>query len=181
MSPTVFTRTSPAALSMSTEPARPSNVVLPTQPVQQRHGAITDRGMLHLTGDAAVKDNAFPSASGHPSGMSNLQTQLRIEAWVRNLAPTKTTWLDVHVFDRDGQLVHTQTLPLRFTHSAGDGGDLFVFDGVIYQGSIATQGSVDARPDARALQYRLYCEQGDQVYTDGLPHWCELRMDAVSG
>ncbi|MGZ8469205.1 MAG: hypothetical protein ACXWZS_05415 [Gemmatirosa sp.] len=166
---------------MSTEPGRASHVVRPTQPVQQRDGAIVDRTMLHLTGDAAEKDNVFPSDSGHSRGMTNLQTQLRIEAWVRNLSFTKTAWLDVHVFDRDGLLLHTETLPLRFTHAAGDGGDMFVFDGVIYQGSVETQGSVDARPDARALQYRLYCQQDDRVYTDGLAHWCELRMDAASG
>jgi hypothetical protein len=166
---------------MSTEPARPSDVVMPTQPVRPREGAIVDRTVIHLTMDAAAKENAFPSDGGRSRGMSNLQTQLRIEAWVRNLGHVKSVWLDAHVFDRDGRLVHSETLPLRFTHSAGDRGDLFVFDGVIYQGSVATQGSVDARPDARAVQYRLYCEQDAQVYTDGLPHWCELRTDAAGG
>ncbi|MDF1501360.1 hypothetical protein [Roseisolibacter sp. H3M3-2] len=166
---------------MSTEPARPSQVALPTQPVRLRQNAISDRTHLRVTGDAATKENAFPSSSGHASGMSNLQTQLRVEAWVRNLSFVKSAWLDVHVFDRDGRLLTSETLPLRYTHAAGDGGDLFVFDGVVYQGSVATQGSVDPRPDARALQYRLYCEQGARVYTDGLQHWCELRTDAAGG
>lgn len=166
---------------MSTEPARPSCVTTPTRPVRSRDGAISDRTVVRLTGDAAVKANAFPSYAGHSRGMTNLQTELRVEAWVRNLSYVKAVWLDVHVFDRAGSLVSSETLPLRFTHAAGDGGDLFVFDGVIYQGSVTTQGSVDVRPDARALQYRLYCEQDAHVYTDGLQHWCELREDAAGG
>lgn len=123
---------------MPTEPARPSDVVMPTQPVRPREGAVVDRTVIHLTMDAAAKENAFPSDGGRSRG-------------------------------------------IRFTHAVGDRGDLFVFDGVIYQVSVATRGSVDARPDARAVQYRLYCEQDAQVYTDGLPHWCELRTDAAGG
>ena len=52
---------------------------------------------------------------------------------------------------------------------------------LLFQGSVATQGSVDARPDARVVEYRLYCEQGDRVFTDGIAHRCELRTDTVSG
>jgi hypothetical protein len=166
---------------MSTEPARPSHVATPARPVCGREGAIRDRTVVRLTGDAALKENVFPSSTGHPSGMSNLQTDLHVEAWVRNLSYAKSVWLDVHLFDRDGSLLSSETFPLRFTNAAGDGGDLFVFDGVVFQGSVATQGSVDARPDARALQYRLYCEQDACVYTDGLQHWCELRADAAGG
>lgn len=162
---------------MSTEPTRPSHVVTPTQPVQPRVGAIVDRTIVHLAGDAAAKENAFPSEAGHTQSTRNMQTQLHVEAWVRNLSYDKTAWLDVHLFDRGGLLLHTETLPLRHARAADDGGDLFEFDGVVFQGSIATQGSVDVRPDARALQYRLYCEQGAHVYTDGLAHWCELLAD----
>lgn len=166
---------------MSTEPARASTAAMPAQAVSARHDAIVDRGMLHLTSDAALKENAFPSYTGHARGMTNMQTQLHVETWVRNTSYQKDVWMDVHVFDRDGVLLHSETRPLRFTRAAGDGGDLFEFDGVLFQGSIATQGSVDPRPDARALQYRLYCQQEAQVYTDGIPHWCELRTDATSG
>lgn len=165
---------------MSSEPARPSDVATPTRPVSPRRDARVDRGMLHLTGDAAVKDNVFPGDTDHPSALHNLQTQLRVEAWVRNVQHVKSVWLDVHVFGRDGTVLYTETCPLRFTHSAADGGDLFVFDGVLYQGSVAAQGAVHRRPDARALQYRLYCEQADGVFTDGISHWCELRTDSAS-
>jgi hypothetical protein len=162
------------------ESADPPHGTPPAHQVAPRAGAITDREMMRVTTDAAVKDNTFPSASGHSSGMSNLQTRLHVEAWVRNASYAKSVWLDVHVFTRDDTLLQRETLPLRFTRAAGNGGDLFVFDGLLYQGSIATPGSVDPRPDARAVQYRLYCEQASQVFTDGSAHWCVLREDALT-
>lgn len=161
--------------------ARAPHAPAVAQPVSLRSGAVVDRAIVHLTGDAAVKDNVFPCTGGAPDGRSNLQTQLRVGAWVRNLTFAKTVWLDAHLFDREGRLVHGETLPLRFTQPADDGGDLFEFDGVVYQGSVATSGTFDERPDARSVQYRLYCEQDATVYTDGLRHWCVLRTDAASG
>jgi hypothetical protein len=148
--------------------------------VRLRAGATADRTMVRLTTDAAVKGNDFPSSSGHASGMSNLQTRLHVEAWVRNASYVKSVWIDVHVLARDDAILHRETLALRYSHAAGDGGDLFVLDGLLYQGSIATQGSVDPRPDARTVQYRLYCEQGARVFTDGTTHQCALREDARS-
>jgi hypothetical protein len=113
--------------------------------------------------------------------MSNLQTRLHVEAWVRNRSYVKSVWLDVHVLARDNTILRRETVALRFARAAGDGGDLFVFDGLLYQGSVATQGSVDPRPDARTVQYRLYGEQADQVCTDGIAHRCVLREDAKTG
>ncbi len=57
----------------------------PTQPVPPRGDARTDAGMLRFLVGAAVKENAVASSTGHSRGMSNLQTRLRPEAWVRNL------------------------------------------------------------------------------------------------
>jgi hypothetical protein len=152
----------------------------PPEQVSLRAGAITDRAMVRVVSDAAVKRNAFPSSSGHSSGMSNVQTRLHVEAWVRNRSFAKSVWLDVHVLARDGAVLQRETLALAFSHAAGGEGDLFVFDGLLYQGSIATQGSVDPRPDASAVQYRLYCEQDVEVFTDGSAHRCVLRADATT-
>ncbi len=156
-------------------------VPAPTRSVRPRADALTDAGMVRLVGGAAVKENAFASYTGHPSGMSNLQTRLRVEAWVRNDRYAKAVWIDVHVLARGANLVHGATVPLQYARAAGDGGDLFVLDAALYQGSVATQGSVEPRPDARVVEYRLYCEQGDGVFTDGIAHRCELRTDMVSG
>ena len=61
---------------------------------------------------------------------------------------------------------------------AGDGGDLFVHDGQLYQGTVATQGSVTPRPDARLVQYRLYVELNGELFTDGVLHHCDLKPDS---
>lgn len=173
-------RTKPAYVPAVHAPHAPHAPAL-ARPVEPRSGAVVDRAIVRLTGDAAVKDDVFPCTGGAPDGRTNLQTQLRVGAWVRNLAYAKSVWLDAHLFDREGRLLHAETLPLRFTERAGDGGDLFEFDGFVYQGSVATAGGFDERPDVRGVQYRLYCEQQSAVYTDGLRHWCELRTDAASG
>ena len=154
--------------------------VEPTQSVEPRNGAVVDGTVLHLTEDAAVKRNTFPSRPGYPSMMADLQTRLHVESWVRNTTYTKNVWVDVHVFAHDGSVVHAETLPLSFAHSAEDGGDVFVLDAEIYQGSVATPGSVDPRPDARRVHYRLYAELDGRLFTDGILHRCMLKSDAGS-
>lgn len=165
----------------STPAPGPSRSLPASDEVRRRLHALTDPAALHQTRADAVKANAFASYSGHATGMSSLQTRLHVEAWVRNASYAKAVWVDVHVLDRDATAAARETLPLRYAHAAGDGGDLFVCDALVYQGSVATQGSVEPRPDARAVEYRLYCELGGQVFTDDLVHRCELLSDASGG
>jgi hypothetical protein len=162
------------ALTASMAPAEP------TRSVEPRAGALGDETVVRLSGDAAVKRNTFPSHPGYPSGMADLQTRLHVEAWVRNSSYAKNVWVDVHVFAHDGSLVNAETLPLSYTHAAGDGGDVFVLDAEVYHGSTATPGSVDPRPDARTVHYRLYAELEGQLFSDGVVHRCTLASDAVS-
>jgi hypothetical protein len=49
----------------------------------------------------------------------------------------------------------------------------------VYQGATATPGSVQPKPDARTLQYRLYYELNYQVFTDGILHQFDLPEDAL--
>jgi hypothetical protein len=151
------------------------------RPVSPRVGVAEDRAAIRVAGDAAVKHNTFPSRPGYPSGMAHWQTHLHVEAWVKNTAYAKTVWADVHVFGHDGALVHSETFPFVYERPAGDGGDVFRFDGVVYEGAIAAGGSVTPRPDVRLVQYRLYGEVGGRVVSDGRLHECELRPDAASG
>jgi hypothetical protein len=149
--------------------------------VEQRHGArATPEEPWHVV-DHAIKANSFPSWSGHPSGRASYDTALRVEACVPNQHTEKSVWIDAHVLDAEGRVIHRETLALRWTQAAGDGGDRFVHDGPLYHGSVATPGSVNLRPDARAVEYRLYCEQGGEVTTDGRAHRCTLRSDVASG
>jgi hypothetical protein len=152
----------------------------PAQAVSPRDGATVDRAVLRVTDDAAVKHNTFPSRSGHPSGMAHWQTHLHVEAWVRNTTFAKSVWADVHVFGHDGALVSSETCTFVYERPAGDGGDLFRLDCVVYQGATVTPGSAMPRPDVRLVQYRIYTELEGQVFTDGLLHDCLLNADVVS-
>jgi hypothetical protein len=150
----------------------------PLQPVAYRLGAFPSLGMVNIIAEAATKRNVFPRRTPELAGGSDFQTWLTLTAWVNNVAFTKNVWIDVHVFDAADALLHSETLTLKYREPAGGGGDLFVFDGKVYQGSMATPGSVSPRPDARLIQYRLYCEVNGQVFTDAILHQHEVPEDA---
>ena len=149
----------------------------PTLAVAVRHDARIDGEVVHVIEGHAVKINAWPSRPGEPSDRRSLETHLHVEAWVKNTTYAKNVWIDVHVVSDDMQLVHSETYTMRFERTAGDGGDVFVLNSELFQGSVATPGSVDLRPDVRHVEFRLYAEMIGQVWTDGLPHTCELRPD----
>jgi hypothetical protein len=49
----------------------------------------------------------------------------------------------------------------------------------VYQGSGGGSGAgVWWSPDAHLVQYRLYCQVGEQVFTDGVLHQFEVPADA---
>jgi hypothetical protein len=175
-------RMEPAAVAERTSTAARTDVA-PDQlapSVSPRTSVIVDETWVRLTNDAAIKRNMFTSRPGEPAGMTNMQTWLHVEAWVRNTTYAKHVWIDMHVFENDAGLVHSETLPLEYARPAGDGGDLFILDAMVFQGYVATQGSVDLRPDVRVVQFRLYCELDGQVFTDGILHECLLEDDALT-
>lgn len=135
--------------------------------------------MVNVLADGATKTNAFPTNGGQRAGV-DYETNLNIEAWVRNVEFRKSVWADVHVFDEHDQVVHAETIPLAWIEAAGGHGDRFAFKGIIYQGSTATPGSVAPRSNARLVQYRLYYEVDGTVYTDGVLHQHEVQRDAVT-
>ena len=150
------------------------------QHVSPRAGATVDADVVQVREDAAVKHNTFASWSGHPSGGAHWQTHLHVSAWVRNATYAKTLWADVHVFAHDGALVSTETCAFVYERPAGDGGDVFVLDCAVYEGATVTPGSATPRADARLVQYRLYCELGGGIFTDGVLHECLLKADIIS-
>jgi len=179
VAPAEGTPPAPAELPPPTEPAsRPARAATT---VALRRGARRAPAAIRVLTDGAVKHNAFPSRPGYPSSASNLQTQLRVTARIREADHTATVYADVHVLDRDGRLLHTETLPLRYDGRADDGAAEFVLDSPLYQGTVATPGSVSPRPDARAVEYRVYAEFDGRLRTDGLVHRCELKPDSTSG
>jgi hypothetical protein len=152
----------------------------PAQAVSPRAGATVEPDVLRVREDAAVKHNTFPSYGGHASGGAHWQTHLHVSAWVRNTTYAKSLWADVHVFAHDGALVSSETCAFVYERPAGDGGDVFVLDCAVYEGATVTPGSAMPRPDARLVQYRLYGELGDRVFTDGVLHECLLKADIIS-
>lgn len=161
--------------------ARPADAALAArQPVSPRADAEVDPEAVRVATDAAVKHNTFPSRPGYPSGQAHWQTHLHVEVWVPTGSPGASVWVDVHVFGHDGALAHSETLALAYARPAGDGGDVFALDRVVYEGATATPGSVTPRPDVRLVQYRAYCERDGRVLTDGHLHECTLRSDASS-
>jgi len=169
----------PTQAAYTTAPSTTDSTDL-AQLVGPRAGATADQAVLHLREAEAVKHNTFPSRPGYPSGMAHWQTHLHAEAWVRNTAGARSLWADVHVFGHDGALVASETIPFVYERPAGDGGDLFRLDSTAYEGATATPGSVTPRADVRRVDFRLYCELGGQIVTDGLLHHCELKSDSAS-
>jgi hypothetical protein len=152
---------------------------IPAQSVSYRSGAVTRPDMVNVLEQSASKVNVFPppAGGGSPQG-SDLQTMLKVTAWVKETTYGANAWIDVHVFDGDDRLIHAETLTLPYT---GFGSAFqYEFSGKVYQGLTATPGSVQPRPEARKVQYRLYYEVNYQVFTDGILHQHELQEDAVS-
>jgi hypothetical protein len=145
------------------------------QPPRLRDGAIPDRGMVNVLRESVAKTNVFPLQSGGDSGVT-IQTELLVEAWVRNLAYEKEVWIDVQGLGGDGALLFSRTLPLQYREPAGGGGDLFRLRTMIHQAGSAGPGwcSPDWKDD-RLLQARLYCKLNDQLFTDGVVHRFEVK------
>jgi hypothetical protein len=151
---------------------------VPTPEVSFRTGASVRPDVVNVLDHRAAKSNAFPrpNGGGSPVG-TNLQTLLTVLAWVQESPYGANAWIDLHVFDDRDQLIEASTRTLEW---AGSGpATQYRFADVVYQGATATPGSVQPRPDARTVQYRLYYDVNYQVFTDGILHEFELPPDAV--
>jgi hypothetical protein len=126
----------------------------PSPPVAYRDGAITRPEMVSVLSHKATKVDAFVSNPAGGTDGTDLQTKLDHVAWVQESTYGASAWIDVHIFDGSDRLVQASTIGLPYT---GFGPyPRFGFSGLVYQGSVATPGSVSPRPDAQTLQYRLY-------------------------
>ena len=152
---------------------------IPARPVSYRSGALTSPDIVNVLEQGATKVNVFPRPAGGGSKQgSDLQTMLKVVAWVKEATYGANAWIDAHVFDGQDRLIHAETLTLHYT---GFGSAFrYEFSGKVYQGSTATPGSVQPRPEARKIQYRLYYEVNYRVYTDGILYQHELPEDALT-
>ncbi len=128
--------------------------------------------------ESVTKTNAKASeAPGNGVGL-DLDTVLSLKAFVPKRGEIRYSWLDLHVFDDRDQLIRSETLPLEYMGQADDDGALFGFEGSVFRGTGASPGSVWLAPDARKVQYRLYCEVEGTVFSDGLLRQHELPPDS---
>jgi hypothetical protein len=153
----------------------------PTEQVGYRFGAIPRLDMVNVFTVGAEKRDGFPPPPTGGKVGTDLETLLHITVWVKNAAYAKNVWMDVHVFDGSDHLVHAETFTIPYCNGAGGGGDFFTFDGPVYQGTKATPGSVSPRPDARKIQFRVYYEVNDQLFTDAILYQETVSEDAVIG
>ncbi|MGI9079618.1 MAG: hypothetical protein ACR2GF_02135 [Acidimicrobiales bacterium] len=151
---------------------------IPLESVAFREGAVPRPDMVSVIDETATKENAKPPGpTGDAAGLE-LETKLSLQAWVRNVDPVKHSWVDLHVFDENDQLIRAETQALDWLKAAGDDGDIFGFEGSIFRGTGAVGGSVWFGEDVRKLQYRLYYEVNGTVFSDGVLRQHEVTADS---
>jgi hypothetical protein len=148
--------------------------------VRYRDDASVRPDLVNVLDEVATKKNVFPRPNTSSRVGKDLRTFLSVRAWVSNLAFNKAVWIDLHVFQDNGERIAAGTFPLAWEGSASGAGDVFVFDAEIYKGLTATPGSVSPRPDARFVQFRIYYAVLDQVFSDDIVHQLELPRDEVT-
>lgn len=151
---------------------------IPLQSVNFRTDAVPARGMVTVLDESAIKVNAKEDPAGQGSGL-DLETMLTVRARIHNAGTVNSSWVDLHVFDAADELIRSETLPLRYVRG-GDEGDEYGFEGSVYRGTGASPGSVWLAPDARKVQYRLYCEADGTVFSDGLLRQHDVAADSVT-
>jgi hypothetical protein len=109
--------------------------------------------------------------NGKSKGRSSSSSKQRIfvQAWVRNVAFSKNVWIDTRFLDRAGKLIHSETVPLGYVEPAGGGGDLFLVDS-----PVPKAGRRQLTREPRRLDFRLYYQVNDDVFTDGVLHQFEV-------
>lgn len=135
-------------------------------PVDLRPGAEISPHMVNVF-EQAVSPGAAPGLhlvplGGRPAGDA---IALSVLAWVRNVAYDKDVWMDLFVLDDDGNLLHSETVPLAYQEPAEGGGDFFAVGAAVP----APKSSADG-PEQRTLQFRVYGQMNGQLYTDGHLH-----------
>ncbi len=150
---------------------------IPLQSVTFRDGAVPVSGRMTVVTEIATKENAKNAPDAAGSGL-DLETMLIVRASVKDLGTVQHSWVDLHVFDEHDELIRSETLPL---HPVGDdtGDEEYGFDGSVYRGTGASPGSVWLAPDARKVQFRVYCEVGGTVFSDGLLRQHDVPADSA--
>jgi hypothetical protein len=149
-------------------------LAVPEQSVKLRPEAIIEPDRIQVVQDAAAKAQTGTGSSG-----SALQTELRVSAQISRPTQLTTAWADIHVFDATWELIYRYTIPLHRPDSREVEKTTHTWSASVYQGSGGGSGAgVWSPPDAHGVQYRLYCQVGEQLFTDGVLHQFDVPPDA---
>lgn len=145
-----------------------------SSPVEVRPGATVSPEMVNVF-EQAVSSGAAPGLrlvrlGDRPSGEA---IALSILAWVRNVAYDKDVWIDLYVLGPGGVL-HAETIPLDYQESAEGGGDFFAAGAAVPAPKAGPEDS-----SMGTLQFRVYCQMSDQVFTDGILHSHQIEATPV--
>jgi Family of unknown function (DUF6209) len=151
----------------------PRGLPVPERSVELRPQAVVDPTRIRVVDDTASKAHASAGAGG-----AALRTGLTIRAHVGPSTSPLAAWADIHVFDAADDLIHTGTIPLQKLETPSAAGEELEWHADVYQGSGGGSGAgVWFRPDAHTVQYRLYCEVEERLYTDGVLHQFDVPAD----
>ena len=146
---------------------------IPEQSVVPRAEAEVDASRIRVVEDAAGKEQIAIGGNG-----TRLRTGLVVRVRIHGPSEATRAWADVHVFDATDDLIHSGTITLEQVESRSAEEALRFWDAEVYQGSGGGSGmGVSARPDAHTIQYRVYCQIDDRVYTNGVLHQFNLPAD----
>jgi hypothetical protein len=126
--------------------------------------------------EQAVSPGAAPGLrlvrlGDRPSGEA---IALSILAWVRNVAYDKDVWIDLYVLGPGGVL-HAETIPLDYQEAAEGGGDFFAAGAAVPAPKAGPEDS-----SMGTLQFRVYCQMSDQLFTDGILHSHPIEATPVA-
>jgi hypothetical protein len=138
----------------------PSGLPMPDRTVVLRPEAIVDPTRVRV-----VEQEPSPGREG------GVTIRAQIDAASASLA----AWADIHVFDATDDLIHSGSITLRQSDARPTGSRVLAWEAAMYQGSGV---GVWFRPDAHTVQYRLYCQVADTLYTDGVLHQFEVPAEA---
>ena len=144
-----------------------------SSPVEVRPGAAVNPDMVNVFEQAVS-----PAAPGlhlvrlgdRPAGDA---IALSVLAWVRNVAYDKDVWVDLYVLG-EGGVLHAETVPLAFQEPAEGGGDFFAAGAAVPAPKAGPETSAMAM-----LQFRIYGQMNDQLFTDGILHSHPIEATSV--
>ena len=111
------------------------------------------------------------------SSGKRVRTVLAVRAVAGGAEATADTWADVQIFDATGEVIHAGSVTLDAPGGRTDPA-LRVWHDEVYQGSGGGSGmGAWSRPNAHAVQYRLYSRRDGQVFTDGVLHQFDVPAD----